>query len=438
MERVIVSLLELALDRVRGPPIPPPTVMEKAISAVITIPVPNFISQRTGLELACLSSMAAYAVWQVARNNIHSKAMELSPKVIPGATWLRRHLSKTKFVSEKSVKTSLESRVDGSEERDMTPPKFQARIGIWKDADFVCIGNAVRYGFYLIAPDHVIGGDDSVEKYVYGKKGYLSLVGRERIILDTDLAIIQMTSDEFSRIGLAESSTKTLPDYGTFVNIVGPLGQGTAADLKHDPHVFGRIVYNGTTLPGYSGSAYMMAGGIVGIHQTGGRINSGFNFEYIVNLLHIHLKTKQESSKKWLEAQYAARKTLRWETTGDPDVVQIRVNGKYVVVDRETMDEAFGTSWADDHEIRMKTEHGYKDYESAPISLVSGESKPVNSFPGVSTGLENQGGQNQPNHQHLIEMYRKLSKQQKTAFRKSLGQSPEPVSIINGPVKMDK
>lgn len=441
MERILSLIGEILVEKYGASqqieePLPTPTLLEKTVTLLGQIPVPGWLSTRTTMEKSMIAGGACYMLWQAHRNGLFTKASRHIPKVVPGTAMFKRRFGKPTFVAEKSERVNLESRVEGSYENKMTPPGFQCKIGYWNGAEFNVIGSAIRLSVngndYLVAPDHVIGGDDSVEMYAYGKKGYVSISGTERIILDTDLAAIKMTNQQFSQIGMTVASIKTLPTSGSFVNIVGPMAMGTAAELKHDATIFGRVVYMGTTERGYSGSSYLVSGGSVGLHQAGGRVNSGYNIEYVHGLLCVVEKSYGESSKKWLEGQYQAGKKIKWQVTGDPDRIQVRINGKYTVVHRESMDEAFGTSWVDEEEIYVKSGSGYRDYESLPVVINSGEAKPVVANPGVSTGSVIQGGHEEPNPQLLIRGYSKLSKEQKLAFRKSLGLLTGPEIITAG------
>lgn len=415
-------------------------VMEKLSSTVQVasqLPLPSILTNRTGLELAFIGSTLGVALWQGCRTGAFGALGRFSPKLVPGAAFVRRKFCKTTFSVDKPNNVTLESYREGSEESDMTPPKNQCKIGYWREGEFVVLGSALRFGLNLVMLDHVAGGDPqtSVEKFAYGKQGYLSLKGREPDILDTDLMRLKLTEAEFSKIGIATTIIKTVPENGSFASCVGPLGKGTAGNIRHDAQVFGRLVYSGTTKYGYSGSAYSMAGGMVGIHQTGGAINSGYDAGYVACLLAILDKEVSESSKQWLEAQYRAGRKIKWAYTGDPDSVQVRIAGKYTIVQRESLEQTFGRNWDTKDELYMQSADGYRDYESAQPS---GEASPVVVFPGASTGTVEPRGSAQPNPQDLMNMYVSFSRQQRNAFRKLLHGSTAQQSIMSGPESQDQ
>lgn len=341
-----------------------------------------------------------------------------------------------------TMTTSMESRRTGSDERDMTRPKFQCVIAQESDGKMMVLGCAIRLDSnYLVAPDHVIGGDENVEKFAKGTQSWVSLKGKERILLDADLSAVYLTDKELSTIGVTVAKIGSVSDPGTFGQVVGPECRGTIGQVQNDPLCFGRLVYSGTTLGGYSGAAYTAGNQMLGLHQMGGNVNGGYAASYVKNLLMIDLKQRYETDERTIVNQFKAGKKIYWKISGDPSTVQLRVNGQYNLVDVETMFKAFGADWQQNPELyHRKDLDRYGDYESAEVSAVDsiqGE-EPSSSCLGASSSLVNSQGQVDLSVQSLMEMYRGMSANAQKRFRNSQGLIPRPKSALNGQVKTDR
>lgn len=369
----------------------------------------------TVLERYAILTAGAYSLWMVNKVNPLSKVARVLEVVVPGYRMVKNAVTKKpEVVVEADLicqrATVLESRRAGSEEHGMTLPTFQAKVGLMRDGQFVVIGSCTRLYDMLVAPDHVLGGD--VPKYVYGRQSCFELGDRERVPLATDLVAIKMTERELSTIGISQCRLGSVADMGTFAQIVGPVGKGTAGVLRPDPRVFGRLIYEGTTVAGYSGGVYTNGSLALGIHQMGGVVNGGYSLSYIAARLRSVFKEQPEASEDWLLGQMQAGRRIRWDnSSGDPDEVTICVNGVYSVVQRDSMAKAFGRSWETEMEYVPKRQ-AYGDNESGEI--------PSSMFPGASSAVENSQVSGQSKAQDLMSVYESLSREQRKKFRRSL------------------
>lgn len=316
-----------------------------------------------------------------------------------------------------------ESRRSNSEEEPMTPPKFQAKIGVFRDGRFVVIGCAVRLKHnVLVSPDHVIA-EEPEEKFVMGHlpDKYVSLKGKELHVIATDLVALVMTENELSLLGLKEAKIGYV-SRKTYCQIVGPIGKGTQGDLELD-EVFGRVVYSATTVPGYSGAAYVSGSALMGIHQSGGKVNGGYAASYIWCLVREQiLRQEPEGSEDWLMSQFDSGRELRWEANPtEPSMVRIQVNGEFSNVQRSSMKKSFGADWDDQRVIRRTDvkakakRAGYRDFDLES----SGEYLLSSRHPGV---LNSPAGNQAPqvlNHQSTIQELG-VSKKQIAALRSFL------------------
>lgn len=422
------SLMELVCDRVKS----------------LSVPVPAFISSRTSLEKKMLLFGGAYVLWKSYDAGIISHAGQMFRSLVPGLRWLKAKLGYFKVINDNAgatYRTSLESRRAGSDETTMTFPKCQCRIVVQRDDQLVVIGCAVRFdNNMLVAPDHVLGGDGVESHYALGTQSRVSLAGKERVSLDTDLVAIQLTDREFSMIGITVCKIAPLVDNGVFAQVVGPESKGTVGLAKPDQTIFGRVIYYGTTLHGYSGAAYMSGMSVVGIHQMGGAVNGGYSASYVWCMIKLHYNLRFESSEDWLLGQYKAGRRMRWRNVGDPDDVQINVNGTYSIVKRSSMNKAFGKNWEDNEVIEDRRHHyNWRDRDDGP----SGSGRGLESVPesGESPCLETPGASSEGliaqatvvhGPQRLMEEYNKLSSKQRANFRRLIGSLPKPQNNIVG------
>lgn len=268
-----------------------------------------------------------------------------------------------------TMKTAFESVRQGSTEQEMLPPKSQVLFGDMVAGEFHANGCGVRMSNWIVVPGHVFSGCES--PCVKGRQHWVNL-GKDRdyIDLDTDLIAIKLTEKELSIVGVQVSSiSHSLPYSGDYVQIVGPLGKGTAGTLRHDRHVFGRVCYDGTTVAGYSGAAYTSGNRIVAIHTNGGAVNGGYSASYVYSLLCAHDRIKPEDSEDWLRNQFRKDKQrIRYDKRwNDLDEVRVEVNGRYAVVTRDAMVRAFGNDWAD--EILAWGEAPARSYQDESKSL---------------------------------------------------------------------
>nr|QYW05758.1 MAG: hypothetical protein 1 [Partitiviridae sp.] len=316
-----------------------------------------------------------------------------------------------------STSKILESRRAGSDETDMTPYKGQCQIGVYDGSRFVVHGAALRFAHnYLVGPDHVLGGS---KLYARGKQGRVPLDGKDRIPLATDLVAIQLTEVEFSTIGVAEIRIG-VSENPVYAQVVGPLGKGTTGKLSDDSTCFGRLVYEGTTLPGYSGSAYSSGPFCYGMHQCGGQVNGGFSASFIWCLLRMYLGRRDEDTADHLMNEFRKGRGIYWSTSHtDPSEVMVRINGKYEYHSIDTMYDVFGKDWMEKPELR-KRGRDFQDFKDVQFeSSLSGEVKGLKS--GGSGILENPQGTPQLNLPSLIDAYNKLSTKSRKKFHTSVG-----------------
>nr|QVG74728.1 hypothetical protein 1 [Virus sp.] len=320
-----------------------------------------------------------------------------------------------------STSKILESRRAGSDESDMTPYRGQCQIGYLEGGKFVVTGAALRFACnFLVGPDHVLGAPHVIAK---GRQTRVSLEGKERIPLATDLVAIQLSQAEFAMLGVAEVKIGVF-EKSVYAQVVGPLGKGTTGGLRDDVSCFGRVIYEGTTLPGYSGSAYSSGSYCYGMHQCGGQVNGGFSASFIWCLLRIYLRRMDEDTADHLMREFNLGKGIYWSTSHtDPTEVIVRINGKYEYHSTDVMYDVFGSDWMNKTELKRRG-RDFQDFKDVEFEgLNSGESKNLKS--GVSGILEEPQVSPELSHRDLMNAYKRLSTKSRKKFRELSGLSPD-------------
>lgn len=280
----------------------------------------------------------------------------------------------------------LESLRAGSIESQLVIPKFQLMIGNLTDGVFSPQGAGLRFREWLVMPAHVYSSVP--EPYVKGLK-CLSLKGCPYEDLDTDLIAIKLADRDWSQLAAPTAViSQVIPDKGVYVAVVGVVGRGTTGVLRHDPSVFGRVCYEGTTLGGYSGAAYTSGSQLVGVHTNGGAVNGGFSASYVWMLLNQKDKIKAEESEDWLRQAFQQGTRIKVDLGwGSPDEIRVRVGGKYAVVERSSMAKAFGPRWQVDiagDEILRDAKRSYESLSgNSQDSMMSGASSTLAQSPEI-------------------------------------------------------
>lgn len=331
-----------------------------------------------------------------------------------------------------TMKNCFESVRNGSEQTALPVPKNQVMLGEMTMGEFVAHGSGIRIKDWLVAPAHVLAHAQRL--VVKGRQHWVEIETDDPEVLDTDLCAIALTPKQWSTVGASVCSiAQTTYGPGTYVQVVGLEGKGTTGVMRDDATVFGRVTYDGTTVAGYSGSAYMAGPQLVGIHTNGGAVNGGYSASYVLVLLNQLDKEKPEDSDDWLRQQFKRGKKIRWDRKwGSPDEVRVQVDGRYAVVDRASMARAFGDKWQEELGDLLPDNWKAGNYES----VTSGEASSSN--PGASSLSEKSPEQSERQLQQLMSELSKLSLTRLKHLTQALKATPQtldtqakaPVSLV--------
>lgn len=311
-----------------------------------------------------LAAAALAGVYVAHRYGLFGKTKKTVMNVLPFIRWGMTKLGVDPPVvvaAPKTRKNCLESAREGSHEVPMPTPKCQVLIGEMISGEFHAFGNGVRIKNWLVAPAHVLFQVKS--PVVKGRQSWLEITTEEYEDLDTDLVAIRMSDRQWSTIGASICSIAHVTyTAGHYVSVVGVTGKGTCGVLRDDSTVFGRMVYDGTTLAGYSGAGYMAGPQLVGVHTNGGAVNGGYSASYIMVILNLLDREKPEDSDDWLRDMMKRNKRIRIDKRWmDLDDVRIQVDGRYAVVSRDALRSAMGDDFDfdDDGDTPVAVKRGY-------------------------------------------------------------------------------
>lgn len=381
-----------------------------------------------------LTSTVVLSSWIAYKTGIAGYVCKKLIGYVPGydtaVTVVSRVTGGYEVVAQETVSGEMvpESARDNSRECPYSAPAHQASVGFYDGSKFVAIGCALRFQpDWLVMPDHVLATMESLgklnETYIVGRQSYFKLDTSAKVTLASDAQAFRLSEKDFARIGMSYCRAMSVMS-PTDVKIVGPFAKGTAALLR-DSRIFGRVEYDGSTFPGYSGASYSSDNACYGMHTSGGTVNWGYSASYLSMRLTIKEAVLgivvRESSEDWLRSQFKAGVRMQARSAGDPGFVEIKVNGEYHAVTTKAVIAEFGSDWNTKEYLEKPTKNrsrdlGYEDdFEAAGPSGEAGNLK----TPGASSlsGKSQESGES--NLQSLTSMYLNCSRKQRESFRRS-------------------
>lgn len=141
-------------------------------------------------------------------------------------------------------------------------------------------GYGTRIGEYLVTNAHVIAGfPELVLRGPSGKKLMIS-PSFVRSRGSEDLVYVHLGLAIFAQLGAKSARASKATFQSGFATCVGPSGASTGRVSKST--IRGKLIYEGSTVPGMSGAPYLMQGIFVGLHQgASGNNNLGISYEVI-------------------------------------------------------------------------------------------------------------------------------------------------------------
>lgn len=299
---------------------------------------------------------------------------------------------------------SPESMRAGSELYTQLPERFQCGLYRMEGSTKVFLGSATRIGDWLVACKHSLV--DSMEPYTL----ILQVNGQNPLVAQTVQPILSETRSSqylgsWHEVGSDIAAARIQnPIPGLAKAEVGPVASATHVRAKSartvagkyqqnssvgmiedfwDGKAFGMLSYKGSTIGGFSGAVYLFGNRVLGIHAGGGSINYGFAAAWIkAHLDHLDRKLAKPGVVTESPTGVALRRALQRakfsdvevSNTGDPDEIQVKVGGRYFIMDAEEFaelraDETYGDYFDSNEEREVKSRRSrrhrevYEDWE---------------------------------------------------------------------------
>lgn len=218
------------------------------------------------------------------------------------------------------------------------------------------VGMGTRFNEFAIFPNHVFGSQDVFYINTSKKDQMVAIRASQVQTVAGDVSFVSLSLKEWSMIGVKSLDIQSVPSKP---GIVGRC-EGISQDGKglystgrfYDSDIFGRVVYTGSTIKGFSGGLYLDGNKVIGMHLSGGKTyNQGVSMSYIKTFLDDYAKYKDgiPEGYDWLFQGYKGKnKKIQFQRTGDPGRIRIKAQGKYHLIETDVLAEH--GIWAEDVE----------------------------------------------------------------------------------------
>lgn len=245
-------------------------------------------------------------------------------------------------------------------------PSYQVKIAYKReDSTYVVLGAGVRVMDHLITPAHnALSGRPL---YIMGKDYQYQITSTE-IHLAADVVAFEVPEVVWSRLGVAKAKLAPLGAPRTVSVVSSCDGKYSVGKLSAITPM-GRVKYDSSTMPGFSGSAYADGQSCLGMHCHGGIYAGGYEILYLYARLKHALKKPDESSEDFMKKLTKGKRRLIIEELDDEYAVVRDENGQYHLTDRQIrerireLEQASASDWADETELeQLRREQRDRDY----------------------------------------------------------------------------
>lgn len=234
-------------------------------------------------------------------------------------------------------------------EKVQVEPGFVAEVHCFRvDVGWYRAGTGFRLDDYFYTAAHCLEGVDDVQIRKNGKSFNVS--PQDFVLKDMDIAILQHKV-AFGMIGLTTAKAAQVSENSI---VQATNGQTYSIGLLKTSPALGYVEYEGSTIPGYSGSPYYMGKQVWGMHVGAGATNLGISVEMCKAAMRSAFQPhyKKEETAEWL-SQLFKRKNFKPKygiSPFNPDEVFVQLAHGQVVMDRDEFFDIYGNV-EDDWEV---------------------------------------------------------------------------------------
>lgn len=215
-------------------------------------------------------------------------------------------------------------------------PKGQVAIALKKDGKLHIVGGGFRMNNHLITPTHncqfgyelwIVQGDLEAKVDV-----------ETEIILAADVSAFAVPESTWTRLRVPQVKLGPIKQTST-VSITSSCDNKYSVSTLTATKPLGRVQYNGSTIPGFSGSLYMNGTVAVAMHCHGGHRGGGYETLYLYARLNHALKLKPEDSHEFWMKQAEAGATYEYEELAEKEYVMRFTDGTYHLATEEIIEK---------------------------------------------------------------------------------------------------
>lgn len=233
----------------------------------------------------------------------------------------------------------------------------------------VFVGRCFRVENKLLTAYHCVEDANEVLVEVDGKVIALHARAFNTSRSRDDLAWIELSEKQFSLLGLSKGnlSRETPEGDSQYAHAYGRTDH-TIGHVMDSP-IFGKVIYTGSTVGGYSGTPYVQHNTIYGMHTgSSSSQNIGISSAYLHLIISEHLESTEDALLDFIARQAKRGRFIPYRSTGDPDLLEVRIGRRYHRVSRDGYMNMVDKHAANIHATQDYPVEGIK--ESARVSFV--------------------------------------------------------------------
>lgn len=177
-------------------------------------------------------------------------------------------------------------------------PDCQVRLAIKRGDAYVVIGAGIRVENYLITPTH--NGQHGLDLYMLKHDKAVKVDTEGEIILAADVSAFPLLETTWSQLGVKQAKLGPLARNANVTVTSSCDAKYSIGTARPSSDILGRVVYDASTMPGFSGSAYMNGNVCVGMHCHGGVRGGGYEMLYLWVRLKAQINEVPEESADFI------------------------------------------------------------------------------------------------------------------------------------------
>lgn len=231
-------------------------------------------------------------------------------------------------------------------------PDCQAKLALkMKDGTYMIVGSAIRVENHLITPTH--NCQNGYDLFIVAESGNYKVDTDTEIHLAADASAFAVPERIWGQAGVKKARLGPLATRHS-VTVTSGCDYKFSVGTVEPAQVIGRVAYDASTQPGFSGSAYMNGRVCVGMHVHGGARAGGYESLYLYCRLKHALKQKPESSEDFLKSLTKRKRNMLTEELDEEYVIVRTDDGNFHLTDRQLLERIHelenSRDWADETE----------------------------------------------------------------------------------------